>query len=71
VRNVTLRNIKGKFGSFGDIRGNPGQTTISDIKIEDLDVQLKNETLKSVDVKNLKFKNVKVNGKPFTFKPAG
>lgn len=70
VRNVTLRNIKGNFGSFGDIQGNPGQTTISDIKLENIDVQLKNEKLNSVDVKNLRMKNVKVNGKPFTLKPA-
>jgi alpha-L-rhamnosidase len=70
VRNVSVRNIKGTFGSFGDIQGNPGQTTISDIYVEDIDVQLKNENLKAVDVKNLRMKNVKVNGKPFTLKPA-
>ncbi len=70
VRNVTLRNIKGTYGSFGEIQGNPGQTTISDIKLENIDVKLKDENLKSVDVKNLSIRNVKVNGKPFTLKPA-
>lgn len=70
LRNVTLSNIKGTYGSFGEIQGNPGQTTISDIKLENIDVQLKDENLKSVDVKNLRMRNVKVNGKPFTLKPA-
>ena len=45
--------------------------TISDIKLENIDVQLKDENLKAVDVKNLNFRNVKVNGKPFMLKPAG
>lgn len=70
LRNVTVSNIKGSYGSFGEIQGNPGQTAISDIKIENIDVRLKDENLKSVDVKNLRVKNVKVNGKPFTLKSA-
>lgn len=69
LRNVTLSNIKGTYGSFGEIQGNPGQTTISDIKLENIDVQLKDENLKSVAVKNLRLRNVKVNGKAFTLKP--
>ena len=39
-----------------------------DIKLENIDVQLKDENLKTVDVKNFKIKNVKVNGKPFSLK---
>jgi polygalacturonase len=69
VRNITISNIKGNFGSFGEIQGNPGQTAISDIKIKNLDVQIKNDNLKTVDVKNLTMKNVKVNGKPYLIKP--
>ncbi len=68
VRNITISNIKGNFGSFGEIQGNAGQTTISDIKVENVDVQVKDEKLKTVDVKNLTMKNVKVNGKPFRLK---
>ncbi|HVQ36823.1 MAG TPA: glycosyl hydrolase family 28 protein [Pyrinomonadaceae bacterium] len=68
VRNVTLRNIKGRYGSFGEIQGNPGQTAISDIKLENIDVKLKDENLKAVDVKNLRIRNVKVNGKQFGLK---
>lgn len=70
VRNVTLSNLKGTYGSFGTIQGNPGQTEISNVTLENVDVRLKNEELKTVDVKNLKFKNVNVNGKPFSLKPA-
>lgn len=68
VRNVSISNIKGTYGSFGEIQGNPGQTSISDIKLENIDVQLTNAELKTVDVKNLRIKNVKVNGKPFQLK---
>lgn len=66
VRNISMTNVKGSYGSFGEIQGNPNQTTISGIKLENIDVQLKNEGLKAVDVKDLKLKNVIVNGKPFT-----
>lgn len=68
VRNISMTNVKGSYGSFGEIQGNPNQTTINDIKLENIDVQLKTETLKAVGVKDLKLKNVKVNGKPFTLK---
>jgi len=66
VRNISMTNVKGSYGSFGEIQGNPNQTTISNIKLENIDVQLKTETLKAVGVKDLRLKNVKVNGKPFT-----
>lgn len=70
VRNVTLTDIKGSFGSFGEIQGNAGQTEISDITLKNMDVQLEDEQLKAVNVKNLKVENVTVNGKPFSLKPA-
>ena len=66
VRNVTLSNVKGSHGSFGTLQGNPGQTEISDITLENFDVQLKSEKLKSADVKNFKIEHVIVNGKPFS-----
>ena len=68
VRNISMTNVKGSYGSFGEIQGNPGQTTISDIKLENFDVTLKNEDLKAVDVKDLKLKNVIVNGRAFVVK---
>lgn len=70
VRHVTLSNVKGSYGSLGEIQGNPGQTEISDIKLENIDVRLKDENLKVVDVRNLKLGNVTVNGRPFSLKPA-
>ena len=63
VRNVTVSKIKGRYGSFGDLQGNPGQTEISDITLENIDVQLENGQLEAVDVKNLKIENSTVNGK--------
>lgn len=66
VRNVTLTNVKGTYGSMGEIQGNPNQTEISDITLKNIDVKVKNENLKTVDVKNLKIQNVKVNGKSFS-----
>lgn len=69
VRNITISNIKGTFGSFGEIQGNAGQTTISNIKVENVDVQIKNDKLTTVGVTNLTMKKVKVNGKPFVLKP--
>lgn len=68
VRNITLENVKGNYGAFGEIQGNPNQTTIDGITLKNIDVQLKNAELKTVDVKKLEIKNVKVNGKPFVSK---
>lgn len=51
-------------GSFGRIQPNPHQTQISDITLENIDVQLKNSKLKAQGVKNLQIKNITVNGKP-------
>ncbi|HWS90538.1 MAG TPA: glycoside hydrolase family 28 protein [Pyrinomonadaceae bacterium] len=70
VRNVTLTNVRGSYGSFGTLQGNPGQTEIGDITLRNIDVQLKNENLRAADVKNLKLEKVNVNGKPFSLKPA-
>lgn len=64
VHNVTMENIKGKYGSFGTIRGNPGQTEISGITLKNVDVRLEHAKLNAVDVSGLTIKNVLVNGKP-------
>ena len=65
VKNVTVSDIRGSFGAFGDIVGTP-ETTISDITLENIDVQLKGANLNTDQAKHLKIKNVTVNGKPFT-----
>jgi alpha-L-rhamnosidase len=66
VRNVSLSQIKGRLKAFGTLQGNPGQTEISDIRLEDIAVQLENGKLNVGEVKNLKIENVTVNGKPFS-----
>lgn len=66
VKNVTLSNIKGSFGGFGQIQGTVGQTDISDFTLENIDVQLENDNLDTSWVKNLNIHNVTANGKPFS-----
>lgn len=66
VRNISISNVKGRYGKFGTIRSNRGQTEISDITLENVDVQLKDAKLNVSDAKNLKFENITVNGKPFS-----
>ncbi|MEY4488980.1 MAG: hypothetical protein RIQ79_1488, partial [Verrucomicrobiota bacterium] len=66
VRNITLSNLVGRYGSFGEIKGTPGQTEISAITLENMDVQLKDARLKTRDVRDLKIDRVLVNGLPAT-----
>jgi alpha-L-rhamnosidase len=66
VRNVSLVDIKGRFGTFGKIAPNPGQTEIGGILIKDVDVKLAKPVLDVAGAKDLKLENVAVNGKPFT-----
>jgi alpha-L-rhamnosidase len=64
VRNVSISGVKGRFGGFGTIRPNPGQTEISDILLKDFDVQLAKDKLEVSGVTGLRLENVVVNGKP-------
>jgi len=66
VTNVTLSNIKGRDGSLGVVQGTTGQTEISDIALQNIDVQLKEGTLDADYVKNFNVENVTINGKPFS-----
>lgn len=67
VRDISMSNIHGSFGAFGTIQGNPGQTEISGITIENVNVQLNQGNLEAGDVKHLKIENVRVNGESFTY----
>jgi alpha-L-rhamnosidase len=58
--------LKGRFGSFGTIRPNPGQTEINDITFKDFDVTLEKDKLAASGVSDLKFEHVIVNGKPMS-----
>jgi alpha-L-rhamnosidase len=63
VRNLIFSGVHGRFGAFGTIRPNPGQTAISDILVEDCDLRLKVEELTAEAVSGLRFENVVVNGR--------
>jgi polygalacturonase len=76
VNDITLRNIKGEYGSFGTLRGNAANAEqgtpadiIRDITLENIDVKLGTERggdrLALGATENLVLKNVKVNGKAY------
>ena len=65
VRNVTLRNIKGRFGSMGSLVGNPNDV-ITGITLESIDLKLEKEVLQMGPVEKLAVRNVVINGKLFT-----
>ncbi len=62
VRGIKISNVHGKGSSLGEITGHD-QATISDILVENVDVDLKSANFRLGNVQNLRFKNVKVNGK--------
>jgi alpha-L-rhamnosidase len=66
VHNVSIEGVKGRFGGFGTIRPNPGQTEISGILLKDIDVQLTQDKLEVVGATGLRLENVVVNGKPYS-----
>lgn len=66
VRNLSLVGIRGRFGAFGIIKPNPGQTEIVDVLLKDIDVQLEQPELASAGVSGMKLENVRVNGKAVT-----
>jgi len=66
VRNISISGVKGRFGGFGTIRPNPGQTEIGDILLKDFDVQLAHDKLEVTGTKAVRIENVVVNGKPYS-----
>lgn len=62
VNDITLRNIKGRFGSFGAFGGNPGDA-LENITLENIDVQFSGSSFLRGSLKPLTIRNVKVNGK--------
>lgn len=64
VRNLTVRRVRGSFGSLGVLRGNPGDT-IRDVVLEDVHLDVRREGLDVGEVTGLQVRDVVVNGKPF------
>jgi alpha-L-rhamnosidase len=64
VRDVTLSGIRGSYGSFGTVQGNPEQTSIRDITLTDISLQLRTPDLAARDVENLCMQNVTINAVP-------
>jgi polygalacturonase len=65
VRGVTLEGIRGRFGAFGTIAPNPGQTDIAAVVLRNIDVQLTDTRLHVKDAAAPVLENVVVNGKPY------
>jgi polygalacturonase len=65
VRNITVSNVTGSFGSFGIIHGHP-HGDISHITLKNINVQLDDGQLKLGPVTDLVIKDVIINGKPYT-----
>jgi len=64
VNDIVLRNITGRYRSWGALSGNAGDV-LQDITLENVDVQLAEERFRLGPVENLVLKNVKVNGRDF------
>jgi len=69
VNGITLKNIRGEYGAFGTLRGNPDDTLI-DFTFENIDVKLDTSSgrdrLVMGKVENFSVKGVAVNGQPWT-----
>jgi len=63
VRNIRLEGITGRYGGFGRIRPNPGQTEISDIVFKDIALTLRQPKPDIVGASRVRLENVVVNGK--------
>jgi alpha-L-rhamnosidase len=68
VNDVTIRNVTGRYGAFGTLSGNPGDT-IRDITLENFDVTLARGELQVESADAVTFKNVIVNGAAATTHP--
>jgi polygalacturonase len=65
VRGVTLEGIRGRFGAFGMIAPNPGQTDIGALTLKNIDLQLTDTRLQVKDAAMPVLENVVVNGQPY------
>ena len=72
VNAITLRNVRGEYGSFGTLRGNAGDV-LQDITLENIEVKLSTDRggdrLALGTVENLVVNNVRVNGQSYRTTP--
>ena len=64
VNGVTISKVTGSFGSFGSING-PPQSTVQNITLKDMDLQLIQSNYVIKNAKGLVVENVKLNGALF------
>jgi alpha-L-rhamnosidase len=65
VRGLVLDGIRGRFGAFGIVAPNPGQTDIGGVVLRNINLQLTDERLQVKDAPSPTMENVVVNGKPY------
>jgi polygalacturonase len=65
VTNVTLENITGTLHDFGRVDG-PEKSTVANLALKNVKIELKNPAVVIRNVKNLKFNNVMINGVAYT-----
>jgi alpha-L-rhamnosidase len=65
VRGLVLDGLRGRFGAFGIVAPNPGQTDIGGLVLRNINVQLTDERLQVKDAGKPVVENVVVNGKPW------
>lgn len=70
VKNVTITNVRGTFGTFGKINPNPGDV-VENVLIKNVDVKLtrKNSEPQVSGVKGVIFRDVTINGTAYTAPP--
>lgn len=68
VNGLTLKNIRGEYGTFGVVRGNPGDA-LRDFTFENVDVKLTNGAANLAVLENLKTRNFLINGQPYVPAP--
>lgn len=54
VQNISMSDVRGRYGAFGSISGNPGQTVLRDIRLEGIEVTFEQDAeLKAEGVERL------------------
>lgn len=64
VRDILVERVTGRYGAFGTLEGNRGQTSIDGVVFRDLDLALGDAKLKTRDVHNLRIASSTINGQP-------